>query len=48
MPSEVRSFIAGQLGLLWDLCERYPWDSRTRDQHRTCRTSPRDFSPRRG
>ena len=33
MPSEVRSFIAGQLGLLWDFCERYPWDSRTRDQH---------------
>jgi hypothetical protein len=33
MPSEVRSFIAGQLGLLWDFCERYPWDSRTRDQY---------------
>jgi Domain of unknown function (DUF4158) len=24
MPSEARSFIAGQLGLLWDFCERYP------------------------
>jgi Domain of unknown function (DUF4158) len=33
MPGEVRSFIAGQLGLLWDFCEQYPWDSRTRDQH---------------
>ena len=33
MRSEVRSFIPGQLGLLWDFCERYPGDSRTRDQH---------------
>ena len=33
MPGEVRSFIAGQLGLLWDFCDQYRWDSRTRDQH---------------
>ncbi|HTD14651.1 MAG TPA: DUF4158 domain-containing protein [Chthoniobacterales bacterium] len=33
IPGEVRSFIAGQLGFLWDFCEQYPWDSRTQDQH---------------
>ena len=33
MPGVVRSFIAGQLGLLWDSCDEYPWDGRTRDQH---------------
>jgi hypothetical protein len=33
VPLEVRSFIAGQLGLLWDFSEAYPWDSRTRGQH---------------
>jgi hypothetical protein len=33
IPGEVRSFIAGQLGLLWDFCEQYPRDSRTRKQH---------------
>jgi TnpA family transposase len=33
IPGEVRSFITGQLGLLWDFSSDYPWDSRTRDQH---------------
>ena len=33
IPGEVRSFIAGQLGLLWDFREQYPWDSRRRKQH---------------
>ena len=33
VPHEVRSFIAGQLGLLWDFSEQYRWESRTRDQH---------------
>ena len=33
VPHEVRSFIAGQLGLLWDFSEQYRWDSRTRDLH---------------
>lgn len=33
IPGEVRSFIAGQLGLLWDFCEQYPRDSRTRKHH---------------
>src|SRR5262249_46329484 len=33
IPSAVRSFIAGQLGLLWDFSSGYPWDNRTRDQH---------------
>ena len=33
IPGAVRSFIAGQLGLLWDFSSGYPWDSRTRDQH---------------
>lgn len=29
----VRSFIADQLNLLWDLTEHYPWHSGTRDYH---------------
>src|SRR5262245_13032640 len=33
VPLDVRSFIAGQLGLLWDVSEAYRWDSRTRGQH---------------
>jgi TnpA family transposase len=33
IPAEVRSFLAGQLGLLWDFSEHYGWDSRTRGQH---------------
>jgi TnpA family transposase len=33
VPHDVRSFIAGQLGLLWDFSEAYRWDSRTRGQH---------------
>jgi len=33
IPREVRSFIAGQLGLLWDFSEHYVWESRTREQH---------------
>ena len=27
IPGEVRSFIAGQLGLLWDFRKQYPWNS---------------------
>ena len=33
VPPEVRSYIAGQLGLLWDFSEQYRWDSRTRELH---------------
>jgi hypothetical protein len=33
VPHDVRSFVAGQLGLLWDFSEAYRWDSRTRGQH---------------
>jgi len=33
IPREVRSFIVGQLGLLWDFSEHYVWESRTREQH---------------
>jgi hypothetical protein len=33
IPPEVRTFVAGQLGLLWDQSETYTWSSRTRDQH---------------
>jgi TnpA family transposase len=33
IPPEVRTFVAGQLGLLWDRSETYAWSSRTRDQH---------------
>src|SRR5262249_29765680 len=33
IPSEVRSFIVGQLGVLWDFSDHYVWESRTREQH---------------
>jgi hypothetical protein len=33
IPSEVRAFVAGQLGLLWDHSAQYPEHSRTWDQH---------------
>jgi TnpA family transposase len=33
IPPTVRTFVAGQLGLLWDQSEQYAWDGRTRDQH---------------
>ena len=33
IPPAVRTFVAGQLGLLWDQSEQYAWDGRTRDQH---------------
>jgi Domain of unknown function (DUF4158) len=33
IPPEVRTFIAGQLGLLWDRSDDYPWYSSTRDYH---------------
>jgi hypothetical protein len=33
VPHEVRSFIAGQLGLFWDFSEQYRWDGRTRELH---------------
>jgi hypothetical protein len=33
VPHDVRSFITGHLGLLWDFSEAYRWDSRTRGQH---------------
>ena len=33
VPHDVRSFIAGQLGLLWDFSQAYRRDSRTRGQH---------------
>jgi hypothetical protein len=33
IPSAIRTFVAGQLGLLWDQSEQYAWDGRTRDQH---------------
>jgi len=33
VPYEIRSFIAGQLGLLWDFSDQYRWDSRTRELH---------------
>jgi hypothetical protein len=29
---EVRSFLAGQLGLLWDFSDHYGWDTHTRGQ----------------
>ena len=32
-PTQVKSFIANQLNLDGDLSERYPWDTRTRDNH---------------
>jgi hypothetical protein len=33
IPSEVREFIAKQLGALWDPSEHYPADERTRRYH---------------
>jgi hypothetical protein len=33
IPAEVRAFVAGQLGLLWDHSTSYPEHSRTWDQH---------------
>jgi hypothetical protein len=33
IPDEVRAFVAGQLGLLWDYSHRYPEHRRTWDQH---------------
>jgi TnpA family transposase len=33
IPREVRTFVAGQLGLLWDHSTPYPGHSRTWDQH---------------
>jgi TnpA family transposase len=33
IPEEVRSFVAGQLGLLWDCSEAYSWQGSTRDYH---------------
>jgi hypothetical protein len=33
VPQEVRTFITGQLGLLWDRFEDYPWYTSTRDYH---------------
>jgi len=47
IPGEVRSFIAGQLGLLWDFCEQYPRDIRTRKGTRSTRSSWRPGSSRR-
>ena len=33
IPQAVRAFMAGQLGLLWDQSDGYPWHSSTRDHH---------------
>jgi hypothetical protein len=33
IPPEVREFVAGQIGLLWDCSESYPWHSSTFDHH---------------
>ena len=33
IPQEVRRFISGQLGLLWDRSDDYPWYTSTRDYH---------------
>ncbi len=33
IPDEIRSFVAGQLGLLWDSSEAYAWNGSTRDYH---------------
>jgi len=33
IPQEVRAFITGQLGLLWDRSDDYPWYTSTRDNH---------------
>jgi uncharacterized protein DUF4158 len=33
IPEEVRAFVAGQLGLLWDSSEAYTWHGSTLDYH---------------
>jgi hypothetical protein len=33
IPEEVRAFVAGQLGLLWDSSEAYSWQGSTFDYH---------------
>ena len=33
IPEEVRSFVAGQLGLLWDSSDAHSWHGRTYDYH---------------
>ena len=33
IPEEVRSFVAGQLGLLWDYSDAYSWHGSTHDYH---------------
>ena len=33
VPEEVRLFVAGQLGLLWDPSEAYSWHGSTHDYH---------------
>jgi Domain of unknown function (DUF4158) len=33
IPPEVHTFVAAQLGLLWDHSKHYAWNSRTGDQH---------------
>lgn len=33
IPDEVRTFVAGQIGLLWDCSDGYAWNGSTRDYH---------------
>ncbi len=33
IPSEVRAFVANQIGLLWDCSDGYAWNGSTRDYH---------------
>lgn len=33
IPDEVRAFVAGQIGLLWDCSDSYAWNGSTRDYH---------------
>ena len=33
IPEEIRAFVAGQLGLLWDSSEAYSWHGSTLDYH---------------
>jgi hypothetical protein len=33
IPPDVRAFVAGQLGLLWDHSDGYQWETSTRDYH---------------
>jgi hypothetical protein len=33
IPAEVRSFVTGQLGLLWDSSDGYSWDGGTHAYH---------------